>query len=38
MAAAPPLSQAMGYGVVVGLGFLFAYKVPQPKQPQKIAN
>ena len=25
MAAAPPLSQATGYGVVIGLGFLFAF-------------
>lgn len=24
-AIAPPLSQAYGYGVVVGLGFLFAF-------------
>ncbi len=24
MAIAPPLSQAYGYGIVIGLGFLFA--------------
>lgn len=24
MATSPPLSQAVGYGVVIGLGFLFA--------------
>lgn len=24
MASTPPLSQAVGYGVVIGLGFLFA--------------
>ena len=25
MAITPPLSQAVGYGVIIGLGFLFAY-------------
>jgi len=25
MSSAPPLSQAFGYGIVVGLGFLFAF-------------
>jgi Na+/proline symporter len=25
VAIAPPLSQAVGYGVVVGIGFLFAF-------------
>jgi len=25
MATQPPLSQATGYGVVIGLGFLFAF-------------
>ena len=33
----PPLSQAVGYGVVIGLGFLFAY-VPWPTRSPRATS